>query len=170
EMTAFAAVVAPDESLVSDIVVRRVGAALTHVTGAPVGTTRSGRCALLLSPLHAADPVQPVVEAQSGLAVTGQVLLEDRQALIKRLQLDPGVSDLAIVAAAFIRWGDGFTANLSGEYAFALWDPGRHALVCARDGLGIRVMYVGEAARTCVASNTIGGVLAHPSICRDLDH
>ena len=169
-MTAFAAVVAPDESLVTDTVVGRVGAALKHVTGAPVGAARSGRCALLLSPLHAAEPVQPIVDAQSGLAVTGQVLLEDRQGLIQRLQLPPEASDLAIVAAAFIRWGDGFTAQLSGEYAFALWDPAQHALVCARDGLGIRLLYVGEAGPTIVASNTIRAVLAHPSCCHDLDH
>ena len=168
-MTAFAVVLAPHESLVTSHLLGRIGSALEAVTGARAGLTSSGSCALLLSPLHASDPARPIVHPLSHVAVTGQVLLEDRRALIERLDLDRDASDLEIVAAAFNRWGTDCTEHLNGEYAFALWDPGRHTLVCARDGLGIRLLYLGEAAGTVVASNVIAGVLAHPSVSGEID-
>src|SRR5207244_13600213 len=111
----------------------------------------------------------PIVHPLSHVAVTGQVLLEDRRALIERLDLDRDVSDLDIVASAFNRWGTGCAEHLNGEYAFALWDPDRHTLVCARDGLAVRLLYLGEAAGTVVASNVIAGVLAHPSVPGEID-
>jgi asparagine synthase (glutamine-hydrolysing) len=168
-MTAFAVVLAPHESLVTSDLLGRIGSALEAVTGARAGITSSGCCALLLSPLHASDPPRPIVHPLSHVAVTGQVRLEDRHALIERLDLDRDVSDLDIVASAFNRWGTGCAEHLNGEYAFALWDADRHTLVCARDGLGIRLLYLGEAAGTIVASNVIAGVLTHPSVSREID-
>jgi len=168
-MTAFAAIAAADAGALTDHVVRRVGGSLTQATGTPFGTVRCGSCALLLAPLHPSDPPQPVVDRQTGVAVAGQVLLQDRQTLINVLQLATNASDLAIVAAAFTRWDRDFLEHLSGEYALALWDPKQQALLCARDGLGIRLLYVGQAGRTYVASNLLSGVLAHPGVSRDLD-
>ena len=99
-MTAFAVVLAPHESLVTSHLLGRIGSALEAVTGARAGLTSSGSCALLLSPLHSSDPARPIVHPLSHVAVTGQVLLEDRRALIERLDLDRDASDLEIVAAA----------------------------------------------------------------------
>src|SRR6266540_511071 len=103
-MTAFAAVLTPDEALITGDVLARIGSALEDVTGTPARATSSGRCALLLSPLHASDPVGPITHSSSHVVVTGQVLLEDRRGLIERLDLDKRASDLAIVAAAFNEW------------------------------------------------------------------
>jgi asparagine synthase (glutamine-hydrolysing) len=168
-MTAFAVVLAPHESLVTSHLLGRIGAALEAVTGARAGMTSSGCCALLLSPLHSSDPARPIVHPLSHVAVTGQVLLEDRRALIERLDLDRDASDLDIVAASFNQWGTGCTEHLNGEYAFALWDPDRHTLVCARDGLGIRLLYLGEGAGSVVVSNVMAAVLAHPSVSGEID-
>jgi asparagine synthase (glutamine-hydrolysing) len=168
-MTAFAVVLAPHESLVTSHLLGRIGSALEAVTGARAGMTRSGCCALLLSPLHSSDPARPIVHPLSHVAVTGQVLLEDRRALIERLDLDRDASDLDIVAAAFNQWGTDCTEHLNGEYAFALWDPDRHTLVCARDGLGIRLLYLGEGAGSVVVSNVMAAVLAHPSVSGEVD-
>jgi asparagine synthase (glutamine-hydrolysing) len=168
-MTAFAAVASPDAPAPGSDIVHGIGAVLTHATGTPFGTVRCEGCTLLLSPLHPSDPPQPVVDASTGVAVTGQVLLEDPQTLTNTLEVPRETSDLAIVAAAFLRWGRGFLEHLRGEYAFALWDPNERALLCARDGLGLRLLYIGKVAHTCVASNLLGGVLAHPGVCRDVD-
>jgi asparagine synthase (glutamine-hydrolysing) len=168
-MTAFAVVLAPHESFVTSHLLGRIGSALEAVTGARAGMTSSGCCALLLSPLHSSDPARPIVHPLSHVAVTGQVLLEDRRALIERLDLDRDASDLDIVAAAFNRWGTDCTEHLNGEYAFALWDPDRHTLVCARDGLGIRLLYLGEGAGSVVVSNVMAAVLAHPSVSGEID-
>jgi asparagine synthase (glutamine-hydrolysing) len=168
-MTAFAVVLAPHESFVTSHLLGRIGSALEAVTGARAGMTSSGCCALLLSPLHSSDPARPIVHPLSHVAVTGQVLLEDRRALSERLDLDRDASDLDIVAAAFNRWGTDCTEHLNGEYAFALWDPDRHTLVCARDGLGIRLLYLGEGAGSVVVSNVMAAVLAHPSVSGEID-
>jgi asparagine synthase (glutamine-hydrolysing) len=168
-MTAFAAVLVPDETLLDSRILAPIGSALERLTATPAHAVRLGRCALLQSPLHSSDLPGPCVHNQTGVAVAGQVVLEDRCGLIERLDLERGASNLAIVATAFDRWGIELTEHLSGEYAFTLWDRHRDLLVCARDGLGIRLLYVGAGNRTVVASNSIGAVLASGLIARDLD-
>lgn len=50
-------------------------------------------------------------------------------------------TDVEIVMAAFLKWGDDFAAHLVGEFAFALWDPRNSRLLLGRDHIGARTLY-----------------------------
>ncbi|MBK6849654.1 MAG: asparagine synthetase B [Proteobacteria bacterium] len=50
-------------------------------------------------------------------------------------------TDHALLRAAYRRWGPRCPAELLGDFAFALWDPGPRRLVLARDHLGVQPLY-----------------------------
>jgi asparagine synthase (glutamine-hydrolysing) len=168
-MTAFAAVLYPPGAPQPPHAVSRVGAALAAVTGRPAASIAAGRCTLALAPLHSTDPRAPVVDARGAIGVVGQALFEDNAALNGALGLPRTAHPLSTAAAAYERWGDRFTEHVSGEFALAIWDRTSDRLICARDGLGIRVLYVAEGREIIVATNVIGAALAHPAIPPDVD-
>lgn len=79
-------------------------------------------------------------------------------------------SDAELVLQAYLTWGRAGIVRLVGDFAFAIWDAGRHELVCGRDALGKRpLLYLrdrtggGDALRW---ASEIGAVLADPGIPR----
>jgi asparagine synthase (glutamine-hydrolysing) len=166
-VTAFAAVLSLDRD---DAGEEAVASVLAQATGTKAQTFSSGACTLLVAPLHPWEPAAPVVDPQAGLAAAGQVMLEGRAGLRGALQLRDDAADLEIVSAARDRWGPERTDWMQGEYAFALWHLRGRTLTCARDGLGIRVLYVGQSGRCTVVSNVLGAVVAHPEIPNELNH
>lgn len=50
--------------------------------------------------------------------------------------------DIELIVAAYERWGTDCGSKLVGDFAFGLWDPMRRRLLCVRDPLGVRPLYV----------------------------
>jgi len=166
-MTAFAAVVHKHDEPPA---IAAVAQAIGSVTGERPSILVLGRCAMAVAPLRRDDPAAPVVSGISGVAVAGQIVLEEHRHFAATLGETAGTSSAAaLVGAAYGRWHDRCAEHLSGEYAFALWEPREQALVCARDGLGIRLLYVAESAAAIVVTNVLSAALRHPSMADDLD-
>lgn len=51
-------------------------------------------------------------------------------------------SDTEVILAAYAQWGKHCFARLRGMFAIAIWDDRTHALVLARDPMGIKPLYV----------------------------
>ena len=49
--------------------------------------------------------------------------------------------DEAAIRSAYLRWGDDCAGHLTGDYAFALYDPAQGKMLLARDLLGTRNLY-----------------------------
>jgi asparagine synthase (glutamine-hydrolysing) len=69
--------------------------------------------------------------------------LDNRNDLIFELSGDVSrsASDVAIVAAAYNRWGLGCLAKLVGDWALSVWHPEQRQLVLARDFMGTRPLF-----------------------------
>ena len=151
-MTAFAAILHRNDDPPSTAGIADV---LGSITGRPASAVRLGRCVLLAAPLHADDPPAPVTTS-SGAVLAGQLLFEKGGC--------PLFSQKKGAVPFF-----GGSSGLAGEYAFACWDPAEQTLLCARDGLGIRLLYVAEAPGAIVVTNVLAAALRHPRISTALD-
>jgi asparagine synthase (glutamine-hydrolysing) len=81
--------------------------------------------------------VQPLV-LPSGAIVTWDGRLDNRERLMSLLNAtaEPLETDLAIVAAAYQRWGTDSFSKLIGDWAVSVWDPKQHCLILAKDPIG----------------------------------
>ncbi|MFZ0881765.1 MAG: asparagine synthase-related protein, partial [Candidatus Acidiferrales bacterium] len=81
--------------------------------------------------------------ARCGALITWDGRLDNRADLIERSSgsLSVDAADVAIVAAAYDRFGAGCFAKLIGDWALAIWNPNEQALLLAKDPIGTRPLY-----------------------------
>ncbi|HTW08001.1 MAG TPA: hypothetical protein VME46_10840, partial [Acidimicrobiales bacterium] len=91
------------------------------------------------------------------LVLAGEARLDDRSSLVRQLRsrgcdVAGATSDLRLVACSYREWGDTCLDHVRGDFAFVLWDPARHRLLCARDQLGaVPLHYARVGAELLVA-------------------
>lgn len=85
---------------------------------------------------------QPVTLAD-GSVVTLDGRLDNRDDLLLRLVGKGGgdLSDAALVAAAYMRWGMDSLPELIGDWCVAIWDASKRRMVLARDYAGSRPLH-----------------------------
>jgi len=105
---------------------------------------RAGLAHRRLSIIDLSPAGQQPMQAANGtvVALNGEIYnyLELREALADRWDFQ-SQSDTETVLAAYDRHGDECLEHLRGMFAFALWDPARRLLFCARDRFGIKPFY-----------------------------
>ena len=85
----------------------------------------------------------PATCAATGRVLVGWLRLDNRAELLAALGLasrEP-VDDAQLVLAAHRAWGEACADRLDGDFAFAIHDPARHAVFCARDALGVKPFF-----------------------------
>ncbi len=88
---------------------------------------------------------EPRNKDHRGAVVVFDGCLDNRRELIGELRcLGVGArsDDPELTLAAYEAWGDDCASKLVGDFAFGLWDSGRRRLLCVRDPLGVRPLYV----------------------------
>jgi asparagine synthase (glutamine-hydrolysing) len=120
------------------------------VQRAPEGTAhRQEGCigfghTLLATTLEVQWDHQPLRHARSGCMVSADVRLDNRDELLTALHMTEHAAemgDAGLILAAYLAWGEECVVHLRGDFAFAIWDPRRQALFCARDHFGVRPFY-----------------------------
>jgi len=135
-----------------------------HLEGEPVDLEKLGSVAGLLEPygpdresrhcgssvvvLHHAfhtteqslREVQPHVTA-SGLVLTWDGRLDNREDLLRDLGLSTTPTDVEIVAAAYVAWGTDAFSKFIGDWALSMWNHRDRCLILAKDFVGSRHLY-----------------------------
>lgn len=75
-------------------------------------------------------------------------------------------SDTEVILELYRRQGESAFARLRGMFAFALWDESRRGVWLARDGLGIKPLYVADDGRTVRAASQVKALLAGGKVDR----
>lgn len=111
------------------------------------------------------------LESQPFVSSVGNVFtfdgrLDNREDLTRELCnhlsiLEP--TDVALVAAAFERWGCKGLAKLVGDWALAVWINGGKRLVLARDYIGIRPLFYQICAHRAMWCSQLGALVARAS-------
>ncbi len=106
----------------------------------------SGPMGMLYRPFHTTKESR--LERQPHVSSHGKVVmwdgrLDNREELIPQLRgdLSADLTDLAIVVAAFERWGPDCFCKVVGDWALSIWDPIQKDVILARDYIGVRHLY-----------------------------
>jgi asparagine synthase (glutamine-hydrolysing) len=78
-------------------------------------------------------------------------------------------SDTEVILALYEERGDACVEALHGMFAFAIWDPRRRRLFCARDRLGKKPFYYHAGPRGFAFASEIDALLADPEIPTAVD-
>ena len=113
------------------------------------------------------DSLQPVVDADAGLAVVLDGALSNRDDLRRRLGRDG--DDAHLVLAAYARWGEGFVEHLDGEFALAVADHATRTVLLARDALGVKPLYVADTSDGVLFASTLPALLAAGGVDTSID-
>ena len=170
-----------------DITARRLDAesgTLEHMLGAirhrgpdEFGVFRSdgvGLASARLAIIDVASGQQPMHDGResSWLVFNGEIFnhVELREELVRAGCRFRTTSDTEVILQAYSTWGSDAFDRFNGQFAIALWDGPREALILARDRLGVRPLYVCERdGRMWFASEVRAIFAADPSIPRALD-
>jgi len=110
---------------------------------APLSELRLGHTRLAIIDLAAG--AQPMRDDASGAVITynGEVFnfREIRQELEAKGHVFHSHCDTEVVLRSYLEWGGGCVARFNGFFAFAVFDPRRRELFCARDRLGVKPFY-----------------------------
>lgn len=116
---------------------------------------------------------QPHLSPQ-GLVITWDGRLDNREDLILQLYEDlispRSETDVAIVMAAFERWGTNSFSKLIGDWALSIWDPREHALMLVRDYVGVRHLYYYPACDRILWSTTLAALVTLPGVTSTLNN
>jgi asparagine synthase (glutamine-hydrolysing) len=134
-------------------------------------TWRQGPIGLGRSLLQTTEEIEAVPGpiAFEGVHLAGDVRLDDRDGLIRRLlsagwrtnSLSP---DVELLLHAYRLWGDKCLQQIAGDFAFAVWDAREKRLFAARDHFGIVPLFYAEAGDVLLVSNSLPCILAHPDV------
>lgn len=114
------------------------------------GAVALGHASLVTTPEAALERL-PLRHGDTGCVITADARLDNRDVLLTALGLDRAggvIGDGALILHAYLRWGEDCVEHLLGDFAFAIWDPRRQALFCARDRTGMRqLIYTHQPGR-----------------------
>ena len=129
--------------------------------------------ALLATTPEVLVELQPWRHPDSGCLLVADSRLDHRPHLLRELGIArpaDEVGDCELLHAAWQRWGEGCADRLRGDFAFALWHPGRQELFVARDPMGVRPFAFHHApGRLFVFGSSTEAVLAQGQVPTDLD-
>ncbi len=74
--------------------------------------------------------------------------------------------DAEIIPAGYLTWGSGLFERLEGMFSIALWDAKTRQLVLARDGVGIKPLFVCQDAQTVRFASEIKALLVDRTVDR----
>ncbi len=116
---------------------------------------------------------QPMWDATRSVVITYNGELynyrELREELVRdgfRFQSD---SDTEVLLNLYRRDGDGMLGRLNGIFAFAIYDTEKRGLLLARDGFGVKPLYVAETRDRVLFASELKALLQDPELDRTID-
>ena len=96
-----------------------------------------------------------------GRWVVGDILLTGRAPAGSSPDRAERSTDAAFVLATIAQWGSAAPEHLRGEYCLVAWDAPRRTLLAARDGIGLRLLYVACTDTALAFSDDVAQLAGH---------
>lgn len=115
----------------------------------------------------------PLYHAESGLTITADARIDNRDQLLAILDLPlinkHLVTDSLLILKAYEKYGEDCVKYLIGDFAFAIWDERRQKLFCARDQMGIKPFFYYLDKNIFAFASEKKGILCLKQIDADID-
>ncbi|MGB8411338.1 MAG: asparagine synthase-related protein [Candidatus Binatus sp.] len=133
------------------------------------GPVAIGHAKLQTTPEASAE-TSPFVDEASGLVLSMDGRVDNRGDLTAELnshghRVRTG-TDAEIVLRAWDCWGTEAPARVIGDFAFALWDPSKQTLFCARDPLGVKSFYYFNGPGFFLCASELHQLFQDPRVVR----
>jgi asparagine synthase (glutamine-hydrolysing) len=120
-----------------------------------------------------ASGAQPMTDAATGVTIVfnGEIYnyRELRSEMLSRGIAFLGHSDTEVILRNYLVAGDSVLGQLNGIFALAIWDPRERTLLIARDGAGVKPLYVAHTSKGLLFASELKALLACPEVSRDID-
>ena len=125
------------------------------------GVVLGHRRLAIIDPEHGKQPMSTADGAVT-VVFNGAIYnyLELRRELIAKGHPLHSYSDTEVLLYAYREWGDACVERFQGMFAFAIWDPSRGRLFCARDRVGIKPFNYFFDGKTLAFASEIKAILA----------
>ncbi|MEC5424048.1 asparagine synthase-related protein [Virgibacillus sp. C22-A2] len=115
----------------------------------------------------------PYYDYERQLAITADAIIDNRDDLFDRLQVDRGrrkvMPDSQLILLAYYKWGEATPIHLHGDFAFMIWDERNQKLFGARDFSGSRTLYFYRNETRFAFSTTIEPLFTLPYLDKVLN-
>ncbi|URT70234.1 asparagine synthase-related protein [Cytobacillus firmus] len=115
----------------------------------------------------------PFYDYQRQLAITADAIIDNREELFERLQIDredrKKITDSQLILLAYHKWGEESPKFLVGDFAFMIWDEKERKMFGARDFSGARTLYYFRDNQRFGFSTTIKPLLSLPFVAKKLN-
>ncbi len=110
--------------------------------------------------------ILPYTDLESGLTITADARIDNREELCDKLgiQQSTTLSDSMLIVSTYKRWGVAGFAQLIGDFSFALWEPAKQRLICARDYIGVKPFYYYRTSKQFLFSSEIKQIVEYPRV------
>lgn len=139
-------------------------AGLYGLDGDPAAPDAMARCARAL-----AHRGRPSTWLRARVALTGIGSEPCVDAATGVVVVADAATGAAAILAAYREWGPACVTHLTGDFAFAIYDPRRRLVFCARDPMGVKPFYYYHAPRRFAFATEVNGLLAFPFVPGTVD-
>lgn len=126
-----------------------------------------------LSIIDVSEGHQPMFNEDDSLVVVFNGEIYNHERLREQLEADGHRyrtrSDTESILHAYEQFGENFESQLTGMFAFAIWDRRRKRLVLTRDRLGIKPLYYMVMGNELIFASEIKAILALNNVPRCVD-
>ena len=133
-----------------------------------------GTCGMAYRAFH--TNAESRLEEQPLLTSSGHMLawdgrLDNRADLLMHFPhgLEGNKTDVALVMAAYLKWGREFLSWVVGDFVLSLYDPTSNAILLARDPFGTRTLYYTSDKQRVVWSSTLEALLTATCVGPEVD-
>jgi asparagine synthase (glutamine-hydrolysing) len=116
---------------------------------------------------------QPIYNEDGSIVVlcNGEIYnyLELKGELIQQGHTFTTKSDVEVLVHLYEEEGEEFVKRLNGQFAFALFDRKKNALILGRDHFGINPLFYTIVDGLFIFASEIKAILAHPAVPREVD-
>ncbi len=101
----------------------------------------------------------PFFHSATGITIAAWARIDNRHELADKLGFSQKETDLfcdsELILHSYLRWQEDCVHHLIGDFVFALHDPGKQKIFCARDHMGVRPFYYYLSADRFVCATSV---------------